>query len=152
VTGTPCETKTRETSCVLVIGPVYFLRVMDDRELVRRAEAVRRREVAFFPRMEVVRFLNVLELLLFFAAPFLRLLISSIMMGHSQPPGSPILAPLRIDPIRIATVFRCCADPCLLIIYSSSISTIAKGACAVPHGRLLEALNQTDTYQEQGRA
>ena len=74
-----------------------------------------RRAVAFFPRLEVVSFFDVLVLLFFFAAAFLRLRFFSITTGHVQVPGS-----------TTATVFRFFLDVeldlCPLIIGTSSIS------------------------------
>jgi len=80
---------------------------MAARDLVRRTEDVEvRRAVAFFPRLEVERIFEVTVLLLFFAAAFLRLPVSSTRMGQSQPWVPPIPARLRIDPVPIRTTFR----------------------------------------------
>jgi hypothetical protein len=72
----------------------YFFRERDD--VVRRVEELRRRDVPFFPLLEVERLLDELELLFFLAPPFLPPPVSLLTVAQARRSASPLLTPRRL--------------------------------------------------------
>jgi hypothetical protein len=61
-----------------------------------RDEVDLRRDVLFFPRLELDLFVDVLELLFFFAAPFLPPPVSLLTVAQARRSASPVLMPRRL--------------------------------------------------------
>ena len=77
---------------------VYFFREVEREEL-------RRRDVPFFPRLElVVR--DVLELLFFLAPPFLPPPVSLLTVAQARRSASPLVTPRRLYPLSMCSAWR----------------------------------------------
>jgi len=75
----------------------YFFRERDDVvRVVRRVEELRRRDVPFFPLLEVERLFDELVLLFFLAPPFLPPPVSLLTVAQARRSASPLLTPRRL--------------------------------------------------------
>jgi len=82
---------------------VYFFREAEREEL-------RRRDVPFFPRLELVVRDVLLELLLFLAPPFLPPPVSLLTVAQARRSASPLLTPRRLYPLSMCSAWRFCLD------------------------------------------
>ena len=69
-----------------------------------------RREVPFFPRLEVERLLDELVFLFFFAAPFLPPPLSLLTVAQARRSASPLLTPRRLYPRSMCSASRFCFE------------------------------------------
>jgi hypothetical protein len=74
----------------------YFFREDRDEERERDEEDFVRRDVPFFPRLEVERLLAELVLRFFFAARFLPPPVSLFTVAQARRSASPVLRPRRL--------------------------------------------------------
>jgi hypothetical protein len=81
---------------------IYFFREVEREEL-------RRRDVPFFPCLELV-LRDVLELLFFLAPPFLPPPVSLLTVAQARRAASPLLVPRRLYPLSMCSACRFCLD------------------------------------------
>jgi hypothetical protein len=82
----------------------YFFLDLDEDDVVFR------RDVPFFPRLEVERLRDELVLLFFFAAPFLPPPLSLLTVAQVRRSASPLLTPRRLYPRSMCSASRFCFE------------------------------------------